>query len=79
MAVRNFWITTTLDHDPTTTRHATGPRAKDEGFAMTIQQRKDGAIVTALEVYGFAREDGTLVLEVRNSDGDTIDTFTTKR
>lgn len=78
MAVRNWWISTTNDNN-TERPQATGPRATTEGFTTTIQQRTDGEPTTALEIYGFAREDGTLRLEVLDHNGAIIHTFTTKR
>ena len=40
--VCNFWID--LDTDPSQNHIATGPRTKDGGFSMTIQQRSLGTI-----------------------------------
>jgi len=58
--VRNFWIE--LEVDGKKTKIATGPVSKGGGFSLTVKMRDRGEIITALEAYGFALEDGTLTL-----------------
>lgn len=64
--VRNFWIT--LDVDGSKTQIAMGPRSKDGGFNLTIRQRDGGGIITAVDVWGHAQDDGTITLHVKAND-----------
>jgi hypothetical protein len=69
--VRNFWIETQADG--VNTVQATGPRSKDGGFRTTIAMRNNGQVATAVEINGYVRTDGTLVLLI---DTDNLDTAT---
>lgn len=75
--VRNFWISTRADDSNTT--HVTGPRRADQGFTTTIEQRSQGDITTAVVIYGWVRDDGSLELEVYDHTGKVIHTFATQR
>ena len=68
--VRNFWITTAIDGRKTV--DASGPVAKDGGFATTIKVRDDGVVTSALVITGVANEDGTLKLTVIDASDYTI-------
>lgn len=74
MAVRNFWIE--ADIDGRATMLAGGPRGKRDGMNVTIYQRDDGGIKTAVRI--FCREnDGKLITEVKV--GDETMRFQTQR
>ena len=67
MAVRNFYVTTTVDGR----EHAVsaGPAGEDGGFVTRVQYREDGGIAPdALVVRGVAHDDGTLTLYVEHED-----------
>lgn len=49
MAVRNFWID--ADIDGRATMLAGGPRGKRDGMDVTIYQREDGGIETAVRIF----------------------------
>ena len=61
--VRNFWIELTVDGKKTPI--ATGPRAADGGFELTVYQRNNGYIVNALTVLG--RADGNVLCTFADS------------
>jgi hypothetical protein len=65
MNVRNFWIETRVDGNKPV---ASGPRAKDGGFSLTIKMRDEGGITTPVRIDGFARPDGTLRLVIDVDD-----------
>lgn len=56
--VRNLWLT--LDVDGRKSVVQTGPIAKDGGFTLRIQIRRDGQVCEAGYLYGSAALDGTL-------------------
>lgn len=60
--VRNFWIE--VEVDGKRTRIATGPRAADGGFSMTISQRRKGNVMKAAVITGDWTPDGNLTLAV---------------
>lgn len=60
--VRNFWITGEVDGRKS--RISGGPRARDGGISLTLYQRCDGGVATALRVDCLACPDGTLRVEV---------------
>ena len=60
--VRNFWVAGEVDGRRT--RIGGGPRARDGGISLTLYQRDDGEVATALKVHCIASSDGTLRLEV---------------
>lgn len=68
--VRNFWLE--LSIDGSATRVETGPKAKDGGFKLVILQRDKGGIVRAMEIDGWARDNGELRLTATVRHG-TID------
>ena len=75
MAVRNFWIESHIDGAKTALEG--GPRNKEGGMRVTLKQRNDGAIDTALKIE--CREiDGELVTEVYH-DSQLVYSYTTKR
>ena len=65
--MRNFWIDATIDDRKTPI--ATGPRAKDGGFDLTISQRSAGAELVTLVVIGRADGD-KLTLQVYSNVGN---------
>jgi hypothetical protein len=75
--VRNFYVTTTVDGRQTD--DASGPRGKAGGFWTAITQRSEGEIVYALLVKGDALPDGSLVLTVKDREGNTIFQHRTER
>lgn len=58
--IRNFWLTLEVDGKQRTV--ATGPRAKDGGFMLSIKMRDNGGIVRVMTVDGRASDSGLLVL-----------------
>lgn len=60
--VRNFWVQGQVDGRRS--QISGGPRARDGGLALTLYQRRKGAVETALRVNCSASTDGTLTLEV---------------
>ena len=60
--VRNFWVAGEVDGRRTRIRG--GPRRRDGGVSLTLYQRADGEVATALKVHCIACADGTLCLEV---------------
>ncbi len=75
--VRNWWISANVDGKETPLE--SGPRAKDGGFTLTIYQRDQGGIVTALTIGGFAFQDGALRLSVRDGEGNLVHSLDTER
>lgn len=61
MSVRYFWIDASIDGRQTML--SGGPRSKDGGMDITIYQREDGGIKTAVRIWCRARGD-RLVTEV---------------
>lgn len=53
--VRNFWIE--LDVDGKASRVATGPKARNGGFTLTVKMRQNGGIITPVTIRG----DGSMV------------------
>ena len=60
--VRNFWLEANIDGKVIPI--AAGPRGKDGGFTLTVQQRVFGEPVKVLTIQGSAELDGQLVLEI---------------
>ena len=60
--LRNFWIE--LEVDGRKTKIATGPPAKNGGFALRVFQRAGNTSRLALEVDGNAFPSGAVTLEV---------------
>ena len=60
--VRNFWLS--ADVDGRQSRITGGPRARDGGVSLTLYQRSNGSVATALTVLCRASCDGTLSIEV---------------
>ena len=65
MAVRNFWVE--ADVDGYKTMLDGGPRSKDGGMDVTIYQRDDGCIKTAVRIFCRAYGD-KLITTVRVDD-----------
>lgn len=59
--VRNFWLE--LNVDGCKSRVETGPRSKDGGFSLRILQRSHGGIITAMNISGWANDDGVITLK----------------
>ena len=76
MAVRNFWID--ADIDGRATELSGGPRAKDGGMSVTLKQRKEGGIFTALKIECM-EYDGNLLTRVYNKDGNLVCVCETER
>jgi len=60
MAMRNFWITVSIDGRKT--RLTGGPLRKDGGFSLEVYMRESGRSVLAYSLGGFACLNGKLVL-----------------
>lgn len=78
MIIRNFWID--ADIDGRQTMLSGGPRSKNGGMDITIYQRDEGSIETAVRIR--CREiGGRLVTEVtvKNEQGDMISRYETER
>jgi len=73
--VRNFWITVSVDGRAS--KVSTGPRSKEGGFKVSIQQRENGKISDqGVEVEGRVLPDGFLqicscVVKDRKQVGET--------
>ena len=62
--MRNFWIECEIDGKKT--KLASGPRAKDGGFELTVKVRSNGESLRAVEIRGFVHSvTGKLILDVR--------------
>ena len=62
--MRNFWIEAEIDGKKT--KLASGPRAKDGGFELTVKVRSNGESLRAVEIRGFVHSvTGKLILDVR--------------
>lgn len=57
--VRNFWIEATVDGSEK--KIGSGPRSKDGGFVLTVYQRSEGGVSTALRVQGNVSAGGELL------------------
>ena len=67
MAVRNFWVE--ADIDGRQTMLSGGPRSKDGGMDVTVYQRDEGQIKTAVEIKCFiSRKTGKLVTVVAKNE-----------
>lgn len=75
MAVRNFWVE--ADVDGYQTMVSGGPRRKDGGMDVTIYQRDDGGIKTAVRI--FCRANGENLVTSVCIDGQEIGAFRTAR
>jgi hypothetical protein len=60
--VRNFWVAGEVDGRRSPL--SGGPRARGGGIRLTLYQRKEGRVATALKVHCCANGNGTLWLEV---------------
>lgn len=77
MAVRNFWVD--ADVDGRQTMLGSGPRAKNGGMEVTLYQREDGCISTALRIACRVNWQGQLVTTARNANGEVVFEFVTER
>lgn len=68
MVVRNFWIE--ADIDGRIAKVTGGPRSKDGGFTLTIYMRNEGGIDKPIDIKGFAKSDGSLVLSVVDKENN---------
>lgn len=75
MAVRNFWIDG--DIDGRQTYLSGGPRSKSGGMDVTIYQREDGCIKTAVKV--FCRAYGSKLITTVDVNGKEVGRFETER
>ena len=66
MAIRNFWVE--ADIDGRQTMLASGPRGKTSGMEVTLYQREDGGIATAVRIVCRALSDGKLATTVYIND-----------
>jgi len=73
--VRNWWVTGKVDGGRPV---SFGPQAGDQGFSLTVQQRDNGAVTTALHLEGYWL-DGTLTLKVAGPDGVVFHEHVTHR
>ena len=79
MAIRNFWISANIDGRETDLEG--GPRAKDGGMEVTINQRKNGTISTALTITCCKcyNDDSILETWVKDSNGNVLTVIRTER
>ena len=77
MAIRNFWVEADVDGYKTTLK--VDPRSKSDGMEVTLYQRDNGRITTAVKIDCFVDFEGKLVTEVRNNNGDVILKHKTER
>ena len=77
MAIRNFYISGTIDGRKTTV--GAGPANRDGGMALTVQQRSGGGLVTAMTIECYANNMGQLRTIVRDADGIIIGNIATKK
>lgn len=75
MAVRNFWVEADIDGYSSTPKG--GPRSKSDGMDVTIYQREDGGIKTAVKV--FCRAIGDKLITEVILGGDLVGRFETVR
>ena len=75
MAVRNFWVEADIDGYNSTP--AGGPRRKDGGMDITVYQREDGGIKTAVRIFCRSRDE-KLITEVYTG-GELVGRFETAR
>lgn len=75
MAVRNFWIE--ADIDGRQTNAAGGPVRKDGGMDVTIYQRDDGAIKTAVRI--VCRAYGDMLKTTVDVDEERVAEFIAER
>ena len=68
--MRNFWIEATIDGKKT--KLASGPRAKDGGFELTVRMRDKGTSVVGATVTGWVMHDGRLALECGMDKGEDL-------
>lgn len=66
MAIRNFWVEADIDGRQTTL--AGGPRGKTSGMEVTLYQREEGSIATAIRIACRALSDGKLATTVYIND-----------
>lgn len=75
MAVRNFWVEADIDGYNSTP--AGGPRRKDGGMGITVYQRENGGIKTAVRIFCRSRDE-KLITEVYTG-GELVGKFETVR
>jgi len=75
MAVRNFWVEADIDGYNSTP--AGGPRRKDGGMDITVYQREDGGIKTAVQI--FCRSLGEKLITKVEINGKLVGKFETAR
>ena len=75
MAVRNFWVEADIDGYNSTP--AGGPRRKDGGMNVTVYQRKDGGVKTAVRL--FCRSIGEKLVTDVYCGGELVCKFETAR
>lgn len=64
--VRNWWVEGTIDGRAMV--KLGGPQAKDGGFTLTVFQRDEGSVKTALRLSGWVDGSGILRLDVAQGD-----------
>ena len=75
MAVRNFWVE--ADVDGYQNMVSGGPRGKTSGMDVTVYQREDGGIKTAVQIFCRSRDE-KLITEVQIG-GELVGRFETVR
>jgi len=75
--VRNFWIEAKIDgyKNPITF----GPKRKDGGFHMVINQRNKGKVTTGAIIQGYVTEEGKIVLTIESGQEPNSMLVITKR
>lgn len=75
--VRNFWAD--ADIDGKRSNAVGGPRNKDGGMKITLYQRDNGTITTAINVDCFIDCEGKVVTVVKDKHGKEVYRNTTER
>ena len=75
MAVRNFWVEADVDGYETYVKG--GPRRKDGGMDVTVYQREDGGIKTAIRI--VCRAYGNTLKTTVDVGGERVAELVTER
>ncbi len=75
--VRNFWIEAKIDGYKNPIKF--GPKRKDGGFHMVINQRNEGKVTTGAIIEGYVTESGQIVLSIQSGQNINHMEVVTKR
>jgi hypothetical protein len=77
MAVRNFYVEGHIDGRKTNLTG--GPVSKDGGMRLYVTQRENGAVVTLVNLHSWVMQDGKLITQIFDGNGDIIHQMITDR